>query len=434
MRENVLVLDGQNPDGADLSGARAALLRELDLRGAEVRLVPLREEVLAHCKGCFGCWIETPGLCRSKDRSGPLLQALLASDTVVLLTPATFGGYSSTTKRFVDHWVQTALPSFQRFRGETHHPRRYGRFPRLVALGVSERPDPGEERLFQALVTRNAANFAAPSAAAGLVPAQDPAPAIHRILDDRLPLEPPTVPQVQGQLWHPGAPGRALLLVGSPKVDRPSTSSELGGRVLQGLKARGWSVEARTLGPDLKAPSGRDPLFLAAEAADLILLAFPLYIDSLPCLTTLALEQLATRPLAGKALALVVNNGFPEARQNEVALAIGARFAEATGMVWAGAVALGAGEALCSGEPLAPRQGSTHPPVGHVLAGLEQATQALAEGRPIPPTASACMDRSPIPGLPFRLWVLLFRVLGGRGFRQQARARGINDLAARPLV
>jgi multimeric flavodoxin WrbA len=434
MRETVLVLDGENPGGADLGAARAALLRELEERGSQARLVTLREEALAHCRGCFGCWVETPGLCRSRDRSGPLLQALLASDTVVLLTPSTFGGYGSTAKRFVDHWVQTALPFFRRFRGETHHPSRYGSFPRLVALGVSEQPDVTEERLLQALVARNAANFGAPSAAAGLVPAGDPAPAIRRILDARLSLALTTVPVSEGRPWRDGTQGRALLLVGSPKTDRPSTSAELGGRVLKGLESSGWSVESLTLGPDLKAASGRDPLFRAAEAADLILLAFPLYIDSLPCLATLALEQLATRPLAGKALAVIVNNGFPEARQNEVALAIAARFAEAAGMVWAGALALGAGEALCSGEPLAPRPGGNRPPVGHVLAGVERAARALAEGRPIPPDASARMDRSPIPGLPFRAWVFLFRVLGGRGWRQMAKAKGVRDLAARPLV
>ena len=169
MREQVLLLDGSNPGGADLGAVRTVLQAELERRGAEVRAVSLKDEALAPCRGCFGCWVATPGLCRSRDRSGPLLEAMLASTVVVLLTPATFGGYSSSAKRFVDHWIQTTLPYLRTFRGETHHPLRYRAFPRLVAVGVSDRPDPAEERLLQAIVARNGANFSAPSCSAGVV-------------------------------------------------------------------------------------------------------------------------------------------------------------------------------------------------------------------------------------------------------------------------
>ncbi len=434
MREQVLLLDGSNPGGADLGAVRTVLQAELERRGAEVRAVSLKDEALAPCRGCFGCWVATPGLCRSRDRSGPLLEAMLASTVVVLLTPATFGGYSSSAKRFVDHWIQTTLPYFRTFRGETHHPLRYRAFPRLVAVGVSDRPDPAEERLLQAIVARNGANFSAPSCSAGVVSPADPLPGLLRILDHNLPMPCPPFQTPAPVPWRDGAPGQALLLVGSPKTGSGSTSAVLGDHVLGGLAARGWVAERLKLAPDLVTRAGQERLFQAAEKADLIILAFPLYIDSLPFLATLALEHLAGRPLAGKGLAALVNNGFPEARQNELAVAICARFAAASGMAWAGSLALGAGEALSSGLPLHPRHGLARPPVTHVVKALDLAVEALAAGRPVPAEASALVDRSPIPGLPFGLWVRLFRFMGERGSRSQARANGVADLRARPLA
>jgi len=438
MSERVLVLDGSILGGLDLGGASACLHAALEARGAEVRTVLLREEILAPCKGCFGCWLETPGLCRAKDRSGPLLKAMLDCAAVVVLTPVTAGGYGSALKLFVDHWIQTTLPFFVHRQGETHHPQRYASFPRIVAVGVAERPDPGEERLFQAVVARNAINFAAPSCSAGIVPWADPAPGIAHILDTVLPpglVQVPWPDPAPGP-WRDGAPGHALLLVGSPKAGSKagsgSTSGVLGGELLEGLRHRGWSTEALNLASDLRGQAGREQLGARVDAADLVVLAFPLYIDALPYLCTLALEILAERKLDGKTLAVVVNNGFPEALQNNLALSICARFTGATGMAWAGGLALGGGEAISGGAPLAGRERRGRPPAGHVVRALDAAAGALALGSPVPAGAQDLLAKSPFPGLPFSLWRWVFRRLGEHQWRRVAKRNGV-DLRARPL-
>jgi hypothetical protein len=200
------------------------------------------------------------------------------------------------------------------------------------------------------------------------------------------------------------------------------------------IRCRGWTGDRLVLGAALHSPDGRSALAAAVDQADLILLAFPLYIDALPYFATLALEQLGDRPLAGKALAVLVNNGFPEARQNELALAICARFAGRTGLAWAGDLALGAGESLCGGRPLDGRPAPGQPPAGHVLKAVDLAVEALAAGRPIPAAAGTLAQRSPIPFLPAALWRRLFRTMGGRHWRKLARERGGTDLEARPLA
>ena len=439
MAEQVLVLDGSISGGTDLTGARACLQAALEARGACVRTVVLQEVALAPCKGCFGCWLETPGLCRSQDGSGPLLAVMLACDTVVLLTPVTAGGYGSALKRFVDHWIQTTLPFFVQRQGETHHPQRYRSFPRIVAIGVVERPDPVEERLFQAIVARNAVNFAAPSSSAGLVPLAAPAPGIDRLLDGALPpgLVPVPWPDPAPGPWRDRAPGRALLLVGSPKAGSKagsgSTSGVLGGELLEGLRRRGWDTNAQNLAGDLHTQAGRERLGLAVDAADLVVLAFPLYIDALPFQCTLALEAMAERNLAGKALAVLVNNGFPEALQNNLALSICARFAAKTGMAWAGGLALGGGEAISGGMPLTGKARRGRPPAGHVVKALEAAAGALASGSPVPPGTQALLARCPFPGVPFGLWRRVFRLIGEHQWRRTAKRNGV-ELRARPLA
>src|SRR4030067_2399278 len=90
-----------------------------------------------------------------------------------------------------------------------------------------------------------------------------------------------------------GRPGRALLIVGSPKTKSPSTSGVLGGYLLERLRERGWETESLTLKAGLQQEKGKQDLVSSVDHADLLLLAFPLYIDALPFLVTKALEVIA---------------------------------------------------------------------------------------------------------------------------------------------
>src|SRR6187549_1422785 len=60
--ENVTILDGTRPGDKNLEPLLAVLKDQLKRTGAEVHTFTLREIKLAHCIGCFGCWVETPGL------------------------------------------------------------------------------------------------------------------------------------------------------------------------------------------------------------------------------------------------------------------------------------------------------------------------------------------------------------------------------------
>jgi multimeric flavodoxin WrbA len=112
------------------------------------------------CRGCFGCWVRTPGLCFARDDMDRIMPHLAKSDWVFWITPIAFGGYGYHLKKAVDRSIPILLPFFIRIDGEVHHPLRY-RYGerRLAVLGVLPGPDPESERIFNGLVERNAVNM-----------------------------------------------------------------------------------------------------------------------------------------------------------------------------------------------------------------------------------------------------------------------------------
>ena len=180
--------------------------------------------------------------------------------------------------------------------------------------------------------------------------------------------------------------------MGSPKIKSPSTSGVLGEELLGRLAKAGWQTESLTLKPSTFREAGQAELLAAVDRADLILLAFPLYIDALPYLVTKALEVIAEhRRAAGDAarpqgLFGLANNGFPEAHQNNLALSILRRFAARTGMTWLGGMALGAGEGMIGGRPLTAK-GANGIPLFRISQALDAAGAALARGEALPAEA-----------------------------------------------
>jgi hypothetical protein len=208
-----------------------------------------------------------------------------------------------------------------------------------------------------------------------------------------------------------------LLLIGSAKRTG-STSEALGTYLLEQLAARGWRAESIRLHHALRTEERIAALLAATDRADLIVLAFPLYIDCLPHLVIRALERIAARRGAtgisrrGQ-LAAIANCGFPEAGHNDVALAICRRFADETGFAWAGGLALGGGGAI-GGMSLATLDGRAN----NVRAALDQAAEALAAGESVP---QAAIDLMAQPMVPPSLYLLMATY----GWHRQAQQNGV---------
>lgn len=158
-----VILDGSRKGENDLEKIRAALVDELGSCGYEIDVFELKDLNIAPCKGCFNCWIKTPGICIYRDDAQEVTKKIVQSALFILLSPVTFGGYSSELKKALDRSLSMMLPYFTRINGKTHHKKRYKSYPRLVVVGSLPAPDPELERIFGDLVSRNSTNAHAPN-------------------------------------------------------------------------------------------------------------------------------------------------------------------------------------------------------------------------------------------------------------------------------
>jgi len=209
---------------------------------------------------------------------------------------------------------------------------------------------------------------------------------------------------------------KALLLVGSPKSSG-STSEALGGYLLNRLIEMGFSGTKSILRRAVRDRKRIDCMLASVNNAEVIILACPTYVDSLPAPVIRALEEIVafrrTHEGHGQPRFLAVANcGFPESLHNMVSLACCRRFAGEAGMIWAGGLSLGGGEAL-NGASLQNRKGLAR----NVIRALDLTATALERNESVPEGAEKLMARPLVPR-----WLYLW--IGTRGWKAQARRFG----------
>lgn len=209
---------------------------------------------------------------------------------------------------------------------------------------------------------------------------------------------------------------RVIVLIGSPKVR--STSASLADHLSGLLRRHGLSVNSLHITSLLRTPEGTRTLLSEAKDAAIIVLAFPLYVDSLPSPLVRALELLAEhrRKMEGpprQRLLAISNCGFPEARHNDTALAQCRIFCRDSAIEWTGGLGLGGG-GMIAGLPLTQRGRA----VKNVMTSLELAANALATDTELPREAVSLMARPLVP-------VWLYLLIGHLGWRRKASKFGV---------
>ena len=208
-----------------------------------------------------------------------------------------------------------------------------------------------------------------------------------------------------------------LVLVGSPK-GASSTSNSLGDYLISQLEQSGLNVGKEYVYKLVRKEEGQKKLLNKVEEADMIILAFPLYVDCLPAGVIKALELIADRRKSKsdretQGFAIIINCGFPETQHNNTAVAICKIFSREVGFEWKGALSLGMGGAI-GGTSLEERGGM----VRNVIKGLDLAAQALAEGKDIPVEATEFFGKKFIP-------ISLYTKMGNLGWNRQAKKFGV---------
>ncbi len=158
-----VILNGARKDRSSEDSVHKIIVDELTTIGWEVQTFTLCDMKIAHCSGCFECWIKTPGICKFDDGGREIAEQFIQSDLSILYTPVTFGGYSSELKKALDRIICLISPFFTKINGETHHKRRYRRYPRLMGIGTIPSANEESKKIFKTLFDRNALNLHPPA-------------------------------------------------------------------------------------------------------------------------------------------------------------------------------------------------------------------------------------------------------------------------------
>jgi ferredoxin-NADP reductase/multimeric flavodoxin WrbA len=408
--------------------------------GGGTRLFHLADLAVGHCLGEFDCWQKTPGRCRIPDEGQEIERAVHDADLLVLLTPLSFGSYAATLKKALDRLIPLILPFFNAAGDLTHHAHRYRRLPRFVAIGYDPELRAERARLFCALVESNALNLGAPAWSAAVL-GRDPDLWSDAIGDAFARFRAPGNASGSGdgarahlrEVMHaavdrdrfPAAPD-VVILTASPRPMGESTSASLAQFLGSRLRDAGASVSHLSATHFLRGDAIAEQLAAQVARADILVLASPLYCDSIPYPGLFALERIAAVRARGAAAARVVgmfNCGFPEPEQLRYAIATLRCFAEDAGYTFAGALPIGGGEVI-AGRPLETTGGKTL----RLRQALDEAAAALAEGGVIPDSASDAAARMFLPAA-------LYRAIGWLGWVTRGLLAGMPpwDLRQRPF-
>jgi putative NADPH-quinone reductase len=215
--------------------------------------------------------------------------------------------------------------------------------------------------------------------------------------------------------------GKAMLIVGSPGNFR-SNSSKIGQYLLDRLAEAGWSTEKECVYLAMKDEKLMESIFERMDASDLIILSFPLYVDSLPSQMIKFMEMVDQRRHGAKGdqrLMAVCQSGFSESRHNEYALRVCSIFARDAGYRWVGGLTVGGGAAI-GGRDLNECGGMMR----NLRSALDMTAKAMEQKDDVPEEARELTNKGIAPPWMYN-WIV------NRRWKQETRRNGV-DARSKP--
>ena len=120
----------------------------------------LKDKKISPCKGCFDCWVKTPGKCSLKDEHHEIAAEYINSDLVIFASPLKIGFLNALTKNAMDRLIPLLHPYIHLVNNECHHQPRYTSYPKLGFI-VQKEIDSSEDELLvvKKIMERFALNF-----------------------------------------------------------------------------------------------------------------------------------------------------------------------------------------------------------------------------------------------------------------------------------
>ncbi len=156
----ILILNGIPDDKKYLSYEKEIEKAVSTNTTSEIEYFRLRDMNINYCRGCWDCWVKTPGLCGIKDDHEMILSRIPNVDMVLYISPVISGYESSILKTCKDRSIGTAHPYITIHKGEQHHVQRYDAMPDISVMLITDEDTTQEHiDLISSTYFRNALNF-----------------------------------------------------------------------------------------------------------------------------------------------------------------------------------------------------------------------------------------------------------------------------------
>jgi multimeric flavodoxin WrbA len=333
----ITILNG-SPAPAQFDAYLAELASGLVSMEHTVNLIDLRDISLRHCVGCWGCWVKTPGQCRSCDASLDMDRAVIQSDFNLWAAPLKMGFPTELLKMALDKHLPLIHPYVEVAYSESHHMRRYPRSPRVGLLLEKEATTDAQDlQIIRDIHCRTAINFK--TRLEFMLTTDTPTSEITRRISAPnvrpLPI-PSRLTPTEGVAIAP--PARLTLFNGSPRGRKGSTP------IMLDQLAMGFGGTTETY--HLIRMRETQPMVQAFARAECTILGFPLYTDSMPGIVKHFIEAL--EPLVGSRnnppLGFLVQSGFPEGLHSRYVERYLEKLAARIGSPYLGTIVKGGGE------------------------------------------------------------------------------------------
>lgn len=289
---------------------------ELPELQSDVRLVDLSEAKIANCVGCFGCWTKAPGKCVIRDDAASIYPLIAKSDEIVYVSKVKYGSWDTVMKTMLERAIPVQQALIRILDGETHHVQRAVVAKKATVIGYGDLSD-REKALFSALIERNSRNMSFERY--NVVFAQEAD--VDRVVEKEV------LP------WL-----KQMIINASPRA--PRSNSKRYAELFELYCRSETEYFALTKGNHLA-------LCQAIEGFDNMLVVFPLYADAIPSSLLGFLKTLEENPPGRKPTrSVLVNCGFIEPEQNDVAVEMVRLFCEQNGYPFGSSLKIGSGEAI----------------------------------------------------------------------------------------
>ena len=135
----VLVINGSpRKDRGATGGILSHFVEGMKEAGADVEIIYSIALDIADCRGCFNCWVSTPGKCIQDDDMTDVLAKIADADLLVLATPVYVDGMTGSLKTLLDRTIPLLHGRFELKDDHCRHPlRAHVKEGKLALVSVS---------------------------------------------------------------------------------------------------------------------------------------------------------------------------------------------------------------------------------------------------------------------------------------------------------